>query len=217
MVVMKQRLNFWKDTGGYAVVEATILFPIILMSFAGLVLLSMYLPTRAVLQRETQYAATVLAVTQSDTWLDFDKDEMDYYWRDNNNPPSNVYAALLSAFFKGSGGDAESMVEKMETNNLVGSAGELSVQCKVNNYVIYKEIVVTATRTIPIPVNLEIIHFPKEIPITVSSTAVVQNGDEFVRNIDLAKDFVKYLDEEYGLGIDKLAEWVNKAWKFLGI
>lgn len=217
MAEMKQRMHFWKDTRGYAVVEATILFPIILMSFAGLVLLSMYLPTRAVLQRETQYAATVLATTQSDTWLDFDEDEMGYYWRDNNNPPSNVYTALFSAFFKGSGEDAESIVEQMEKINLVGSAGELSVQCKINNYVIYKEIIVTATREIPIPVNLEIIHFPKEIPITVSSTAVVQNGDEFVRNIDLAADFVEYLDEEYGLGIDKLAEWVSTAWKFLGI
>ena len=48
MAEMKQRMHFWKDTRGYAVVEATILFPIILMSFAGLVLLSMYLPTRAV-------------------------------------------------------------------------------------------------------------------------------------------------------------------------
>lgn len=217
MVVTKRWLDFWKDTKGYAVVEATILFPIILMSFAGLVLLSMYLPTRSVLQRETQYAATVLATTQSDTWLDFDKGDMNYYWRDNNNPPSNVYAALLSAFFKGSGGDAENIVENMETNNLTGSTGELTVQCQVNNYVIYKELVVTATRTIPIPVNLEIIRFPKEIPITVSSTAVVQNGDEFVRNIDLAADFVEYLDKEYGLGIDKLAQWVNQAWKFLGI
>lgn len=217
MVVTKRWLDFWKDTKGYAVVEATILFPIILMSFAGLVLLSMYLPTRSVLQRETQYAATVLATTQSDTWLDFDKGDMNYYWRDNNNPPSNVYAALLSAFFKGSNGDAENIVENMETNNLTGSTGELTVQCQVNNYVIYKELVVTATRTIPIPVNLEIIRFPKEIPITVSSTAVVQNGDEFVRNIDLAADFVEYLDKEYGLGIDKLAQWVNQAWKFLGI
>lgn len=217
MVVTRRRLDFWKDTKGYAVVEATILFPIILMSFAGLVLLSMYLPTRSVLQRETQYAATVLATTQSDTWLDFDKGDMNYYWRDNNNPPSNVYAALLSAFFKGSNGDAENIVENMETNNLTGSTGELTVQCQVNNYVIYKELVVTATRTIPIPVNLEIIRFPKEIPITVSSTAVVQNGDEFVRNIDLAADFVEYLDKEYGLGIDKLAQWVNQAWKFLGI
>lgn len=205
-----------KNTRGYAVVEATILFPIILMTFAGVVLLSMYLPTRAVLQRETQYAATALATPQSDTWLDFDKNRMTYYWRDKNNEPSNVYAALLSTFFKGDG-DAESIVKKLEENSVVSRVGELTVRCEINNFVVYKEIVVTATRTIPIPVNLSIINFPEEIPITVSSTAVVQNGDEFVRNIDIAKDFVQYLDEKYDLKIDDLAEWVNKAWKFLGI
>lgn len=216
MAVMKRWLSFWKDTNGYAVVEATILFPIILMSFAGLVLLSMYLPTRAVLQRETQYAATALATPQSDTWLDFDKARVTYYWRDKNNPPSNVYVALLSALFKGDG-DAESIVKKLEEHNLVSRVGELTVSCEINNYVVYKEIVVTATRTIPIPVNLSIINFPQEIPITVSSTAVVQNGDEFVRNVDLAKDFVQYLNEKYNLQIEKLAEWINKAWKFLGV
>lgn len=215
MAVMQKSL-LMKDTRGYAVVEATILFPIILMTFAGVVLLSMYLPTRAVLQRETQYAATALATLQSDTWLDFDKNRMTYYWRDKNNEPSNVYAALLSAFFKGDG-DAESIVKKLEENSLVSRVGELTVRCEINNFVVYKEIVVTATRTIPIPVNLSIINFPEEIPITVSSTAVVQNGDEFVRNIDIAKDFVQYLDEKYDLKIDDLAEWVNKAWKFLGI
>lgn len=65
--------------------------------------------------------------------------------------------------------------------------------------------------------NLEIINFPKEIPITVTSTAVVQNGDEFVRNIDLAADFVGYLEEKYNLDISGLTGWVNKVWKFLGI
>lgn len=220
---MKQRQSFMKNTDGYAVVEATILFPIILMAFAGLVLLSMYLPTRAVLQRETQYAATALATIQSDTWLDFDKGQLKYYWRDENNPPSNVYVALLSAFFKGDG-DAETIIEKMEGSNIVSNTGELTVSCKINNYVVYKEIVVTATRTIPIPVNLSIINFPQEIPIMVSSTAVVQNGDEFVRNIDIAKEFLEYIDEKFGSGdgsggglFSNLKSWVDKAWKFLGV
>lgn len=213
---MKERCGLARDTGGYAVVEATILFPIILMAFAGLVLLSMYLPTRAVLQRETQYAATALATVQSDTWLEFDKSRLEYYWLDGGHEPANVYVALISAFFKGDA-DAETIVENLEEHDLVGRVGDLTVSCGINNFVVYKEIVVTATRTIPIPVNLSIVNFPEEIPITVSSTAVVQNGEEFVRTIDIAKDFVEYLDKEYGLHIDELADWVNKAWKFLGV
>jgi hypothetical protein len=46
---------------------------------------------------------------------------------------------------------------------------------------------------------------------------VVQNGDEFVRNIDLAAQFVEYLAEEHNLSFDGLSNCLDKAWKFLGV
>ena len=39
--------DLWRDTEGYAVVEATFLFPIMIMIFAGVVLLAAYLPLRS--------------------------------------------------------------------------------------------------------------------------------------------------------------------------
>ena len=42
MAAAKRWTSFQEDTRGYAVVEATILFPIIIMIFTGLVLLAMY-------------------------------------------------------------------------------------------------------------------------------------------------------------------------------
>ena len=112
---MKQLKNLWKDKRGSAVVEATILFPIIFMIFAGLVLLSMYLPTRMVLQQATQYAATAMATEQSDTWLDFDERSMEYEWASNRLQLPNVYVALVQSFFKGNGeAQAETIVRKIE-------------------------------------------------------------------------------------------------------
>lgn len=76
------------------------------------------------------------------------------------------------------------------------------------------------TRTIPMPVDLSFVKFPKEIPITVTSTAVVQNGDEFVRNIDLIADFIGYLEEQYPGKFQFLNDFKNymdKAANFLGI
>lgn len=210
--------SIWKNTDAYAVVEATILFPIIMMIFAGIVLLSMYLPTRTVLQRATQYAATALATEQSDTWLQFDAEDMEYSWISSKKELPNVYVALIGSFFKGDTAEkAQTIVKNAENTGLVHRAGELTVECEIHNYVIYKEIVVTATRTIPMPVNLSFVEFPTEIPITVTSTAVVQNGDEFVRNIDIAADFLEYLNEKYDLQFDKLSKYVNQAWEFLGI
>ena len=121
-----QKRRFWEDANGYAVVEATILFPIILLAFAGLVLLSMYLPTRAVLQRETQYAATAMATTQSDTWLDYDSTRMEYYWRSSLGASDNVYAMMISRLCKGASEDkAETIVERLDEGTIAARVGEL--------------------------------------------------------------------------------------------
>ena len=218
---MKQLNRFWKNTRGDAVVEATILFPIIMMIFAALVLLSMYLPTRAVLQQATQYAATALATEQSDTWLYFDEEQMEYRWETDKGELSNVYVALIKSFFQGDvQQEAEAIVTNLESNSLVSKQGILSVDCQVVNYIFYKELSVTATKTIPMPVDLSFIHFPTEIPVTVTSTAIVQNGDEFVRNMDIAAEFLDYLSEEYkelDLVFTELKTWIDEAWRFLGV
>ena len=212
---MKKYTKFLADTKAYAVVEATILFPIIMMIFAGLVLLAMYLPTRAVLQQATQYAATALATEQSDTWLEYDTGAMKYNWTRN---PGNVYVDfLVSLFTRDLNSDAKTIVSKLEGKSLTSRTGKLSVECSAVNYVIYKEIIVTATRTIPVPVDLSFVKFTKEIPITVSSSAVVLNGDEFVRNLDLAAEFVEYLANKYNVDFSALTGAINKVFEIMGI
>lgn len=203
-------------------VEATILFPIIFMIFAGLMLMAMYLPTRALLQRATQYTATALATERSDTWLRCDPATGEYYWLKDRKDLGTVYGAAFGAL----GGNkrdeadaAEKLVENLESKGLVKVSGDLEVEYGVLNYIVYKEIIVTATKTIKMPVDLTFVGLKNEIPITVSSTAVVQNGDEFVRNIDLAVDLVTDLSEKYGLDetFGKIGEFLNKFNELLGI
>lgn len=225
---MKQR-TFWKDTRGDAVVEATILFPIIFMIFAGLMLMAVYLPTRALLQRATQYTATALATERSDTWLRCDPATGKYYWLENKDDLGTVYGTVFGAL-KGNNRDeasaADQLVRKIEGKDRKKdskiqeeAAKTLEVEYGVLNYIVYKEIIVTATKTIKMPVDLSFVGLKNEIPITVSSTAVVQNGDEFVRNIDLAVDLVSDLSEKYGLDktFGKVGEFLNKFNELLGI
>jgi len=190
--------SFIKNEKGDALVEAVIIFPIMIMIFAGLVLLAIYLPTRAALQHATQYAATALATERSDTWLFFDKDSMTYYRRPDRTLLTNVYVALFSG-----AGDVQTkgddIVTAVEGRAISSKAGALSVECHINNWIVYKEVVVTAVREFSTPVDLSLIGFPETIPVTVTSTAVIQNGDEFVRNMDLACDFVKFIAEKFGI------------------
>ena len=190
--------RFIRDAGGDAVVEATILFPIMTMIFAGLVLLSIFLPAQSVLQRATQYTATAIATEISDTWLFYDQSNMSYYWETNKNRLTNVYADLFTSR-SGVQSKGEVITRNIESRSISSKAGQLSVVCYEDNKIIYREIVVTASREFPMPVDLSLIGFPKTITITATSTVAVQNANEFVWNIDLASDFAVYIIEKYEL------------------
>lgn len=219
---MAQR-NLRENDQGSAVVEATILFPIMMMIFAGLVLLAMYLPTRANLQRATQYAATAISVQESDSWLFFDETAMDYQWETDRNALTNVYVQFFGSLIETQRerGEKESLakaiVKDFIDNGFILNGGEPDVTCVVRNYVIYKEVAVTATHTIQLPVDLTFVGLARDIPITVTSTAIVLDGDGFLRNVDMTTDFVDYLNKKYNLGLDKLGESLNKVWDFMGI
>ena len=215
------------NTSGAAVVEAAILFPIIFMILAALVMLSMYLPQRAILQRATQYTATAISTARSDTWIDYDGDKFI-----TPTKPDNVYASFMKAFASGNeAGIAEKSVKRLEQkftilNTLDGydysaqfADKGLTVTYDVMNLIIYKEVIVTATRRIPMPVDLSFVGFSKTMDITVSSIAVVQNGDEFVRNIDIVVDFVGYLDKKYHFSdkFEKIFDAMHEVEDFLGI
>ena len=201
---MAKCTNFVEDVTGFVVVEATIILPIIFAIFAALVLMSIYLPTRAALQRSTQFAATALATEKSDAWLFFDVNVLAFRWENDKSNLNNVYVELLSSVSCGNheSAKAEVIVSKMEDGGLSAKNGVLTVEYGVVNKVIYQEIIVSASRTLPVPEvlsSIRILGLPTQIPISVTSTAVVCNGDEFVRNIDLGVDFVAYAMEKYEL------------------
>jgi len=198
MAALFRSTRIMKDSSGDAVVEAVILFPIMIMIFAALVLLAIYLPTRGALQRATQYAATAISTDSSDTWLYFDKESLTFKWETGKDRLENVYVALFSGISDVQS-RGEEIVSRVEGRSLNSKAGVLTVDSLVINKIVYKEVVVTATREYTVPVDLSFISMPRTIRVTATSTAVVQNGDEFVRTIDMADDFVKFITEKFGL------------------
>ena len=188
-----------RNTKGDAAVEATILFPVMIMIFAALVLLSIYLPAQAALQRATQQAATALATESSDTWLFFDEGHMTYYRQTDKKQLANVYVDLFAGTGD-TGSKGEVIVTGSENQNISSKAGRLTVdECRIINRLLYKEVIVTATREFQIPVDLSFIGFPESVSITATSVAVVQNGDEFIRNVDIAGVFADFITEKYNL------------------
>jgi len=220
--MLKKLRNFIKDDKGDAVIEAAILFPVIVMIFAALVLLAVYLPTRALLQQGTQYAATAIATECSDTWLRHDAEDMEYYFEDDKSVLGSVYGSVLGGL-TGTKRDDANNADMMVNNILDGSIMKLSEDAEVSfgvlNFVVYKEVVITATCRIPMPVDLSFVGFPTELPITVTSSAVVQNGDEFIRSMDIAVDITHYLSEKYNLDetFKGVSDFLGKFKELIGL
>lgn len=205
------------DTKGDAVVEATILFPVMIMIFAALVLLAIYLPARAALQRATQYAAVALAAEASDTWLFFSEGSMAYHRENDIRRLRNVYVELFTKD-ESIPAKGEAIVIEVESRSISSRTGQLTVESGIFNRIIYKEAVVTATREFPMPVDLSFIGFPITIAVTATSTAVVQNADEFIRNVDMAGDFIGFIADRYNLHsvMDAISSFGNRVTGILG-
>ena len=205
---------------GFAVVEATFVFPIMFMVFFALVLLALYLPQRAMLQRATQFAATAIATEMSDTWVYYSEETPGRYATHGalRSGKGGVYVTLFNSVFGSGPNGAKTIVENIDNaeNIPMIANGDLLVECRFVNYVVYKEVIVTAKRTIStIPIGLSIIQFPNTIELEVSSTAVVQNADEFIRNVDLAVDFVDWVRKKYP-AVDNIFTEVQKVGSKIG-
>jgi len=195
---MSQIKCFIEDTNGDAVVvQAAIIFPIIIMVFFAIVMLSLFIPQQTILREAAQVTAVSIATERSDTWVSFDA---------HANPQrvasvGNVYIdTIRGAFSQGDDGvRAENMARNLTRRGFVNVPGNIEVEYHFINFVIYQEVVVTLTQTIPIPINLSFIGFPTELVMAQEARAVVQNGDEFVRTIDLAADLATWLDNKFGI------------------
>ena len=205
-----------KNTDGDAVVEATILFPIMTMIFAALVLLAIFLPAQAVLQRATQFAATALATERSDTWLFFDDSSLSFTWETDRSRLKNVYVNLFSN--ENIADRGESITRAVEGRSISSKEGELTVSAYVENKLLYKEVVVVASREYPMPVDLSFVGFPKTITVRATSSAMAQNASDFVRNIDMASDFATFIADRYELNnvTDAISSFGSKVAPLLG-
>ena len=201
-------------SGGFAIIEATPVFPTMFMVFLCLILVAIYLPQRAMLQRATQLAATAIAAEMGDTWVNYDSETLSYrrYSSFGQLPGfKKVYTGLFNSNTSEMASKALAVVRKADAaeNLPLIANGELTVKCDIVNYLIYKEIVVTSTRVITVPVNFAFIRFPEVIELSVTAKATVKDGDGFVRNVDMGVSFLAWLQYYFGTGLEKVQSAFN--------
>ncbi|MBQ5320068.1 MAG: hypothetical protein J6K17_13335 [Oscillospiraceae bacterium] len=214
-------MKIMKNEKGYMIVEATIIYPVVLLCTIALLLVSLYLYERANVQASAEIALTYCKNQMTDTYVSFDAENM--YGEDSNS------ASTLSRFntanvFRVFSVDAEGTEKRFKElfHKVYGhesfSNGSLEItEFKISGALFYKTIDVTIVDKINIPINLSMIGIDDDsIIYTIKLKTAVNDSDQFIRDFDIAKEFVLFLveksklDDKIKVVTDKFVGFYNK-------
>lgn len=183
-----------KEEKGTAIVEATLLLPFCMIMIIALFYAAIFMCQKANLQANVQNALVYYKNINTDTYIEA-KSSMDFgggtgtieaagsqYGEPGYRFPYRFLTMKLDK------SPFESFFRSMYKYMFFDDGGNIEFKPEMINYIIYKEISVTATQTVKPAINLAMVGAGNEIEIVVTGKAVVSDGDDFIRNIDFAVD-----------------------------
>lgn len=216
-----------KETG-MVIVEATIILPIAILSMILLLYLSLILFQKANLQAGLEttlvYYKNSLRdtfVTQNDE-LEFDKSDSEEWIAAGNSyvaeEPLNPYRGIFGV--SGSIEDEEDFRKYFDS--VAGGMlfdDDIQFEIDYSNYVVYKQIKVSAVQNIKLPINFSILGIGDTFPITAAAKVNVVDHDGLIRDADYAIDLIEDTKiGEYARDFgSKIAELYNKMKTKLGV
>ena len=206
-----------KSEEGLAIVEATILLPFCMVIVIALFYAAIFLCQKANLQANLQNTLIYYKNTYSDSYVTVEKD-MKYTVNDTNiagtgsgySDPKYLFPYRFF-FMKFNSDEFSTFFKDMCGYMFFDDGSNVMVTVDKHNYVVYKSIEAKATQTIVPAINLAMVGGTNEMVIEVTGTAVVSDGDEFIRDVDFAIDIIE--DTELGEWarevVDKVTEFYN--------
>jgi len=199
------KLGSKKEYGGIEV-EAVFIMPIAILSTILLLYLSLFMFQRANLQAglETaliyyKNAITDAHVTQNEE-VSYVKTETSSLASGNSyaaDEPLNPYRGLITL-----GLNREMENEEAFTKYFKSVAGgmlfddDLVLDVKFTNYVLFKQMTVTATQTVESPISFEILGVDNTYEISATCMVNLVDHDDMIRNVDFVIDVVE--DTKFG-------------------
>lgn len=188
-----------KKERGAVEVEATVILPIAILSVILLLYLSLYMYQRANLQACLETTLVYFKNIATDNYIS--KEEKLTLVESGNtvmagatsyaaNAPLNPYEKLF--------GDVNDLGNQESFETFFYSiAGDmlfdenLTLAIDYSNYVIFKQLEVTATQTIDAPIDFRILGVPNQYMISATARVNVVDHDDMIRNVDYAIDIVE--------------------------
>lgn len=203
---------------GYVEVEAAILLPLAVLSVLLLLYLSLFLFQRANLQAALETAVVYYKNTVTDSYVT--KNETAEYTRDGESyiGKGNSYSAKepLSPY-RGMFGDGNNLNSASDFETYFRSiAGDmlwednLTLTIDYTNYVLLKQLEVTAVQTVDAPIDFSAIGADNQYVISAAARVAVVDHDGIIRDADYAIGLVE--DTKLGEIAGDLASKVSSAY-----
>lgn len=202
--------NNRKNERGTAMVEATLMLPFCMVFIIGLLYASLYLCQKANIQANLEIALLYYKAAESDTYveartqMDYDGTGLEAVGSNYGSPAyKNPYRFFLMNFKKS---QYESFFRSICGHMFFAKEdmGNITITAERHNYVFYKTIEATATQSIVPPINLSMVGGPDTMDIKVTGTIVVNDSEDFIRNVDFAIDMLE--DTAVGKFVGSLGE-----------
>lgn len=209
---------------GAVEVEATFLFPIMILCIFLLLYLSLFLYQRANLQATLETSLLYYKNILTDTFvskneeLAYQMDEGAYIGYANSYSaaaPLNPYRWVDGEYINVH--DFTTYFSSVAENMLFSE--NIEIKYDYSNYFLLKEIVVTVEQVMEIPINLEFLGIGNEYTISATGRMVAVDHEDTIRNIDYVISIVE--DTQVGDFIKnisaKVQEYYGKFKEFLGL
>jgi len=208
---MKKIIN----ENGVVIVEASIVFPIVLFVVLLMIYMGNVYYQQAKLNSIVDIAAIKGAAYCADPMLDDIEASGSVPTKYNDIQP---YRYLFGV------SDVETKMQKYISeqyksagDGFFGSMAPLSIKCEANfnNSVIMYSFTVEATYDIKVPLRFMGTEAPKMVSLSAKATAPVNDNAEFINNIDMALDYYESsgLSQKVSAAADKIKGFFNKFGK----
>lgn len=205
------------DENGLAVVEATILLPFCMIMVIAIFYAAIFMCQKANLQANLENTLLYYKNTYSDTYVAA-KGQMAY------QKSGEVQAANGSSFeepvekfpyrffgMKFNSAAFESFFRSMCGNMFFDTGSNVKVHSDKHNYIIYKTLTAKVSQQVKPAVSLAMVGGPRTMEIEATGTVVINDGDDFIRNVD----FIIDVTSKTAFG-QKVSEMVGKVTDLYG-
>lgn len=203
---------FEDESGAAAIIEYTIVFPIVMAIICILIFTGFAMLDKAALESEVERTALYVSKVVADpnyediTTRSAASNEIDSIAVGADSITTHPYRYLFGASADTGAAEQTARAQIMKSQLLHND--DVRVEVRVNQGV-FNKVTVTATEGFEMPTFLKSLNMPNLLTIEVTATQYVNEPAEFIRNADLAIDIVEDVGEKTGI-TDKLHDLSSK-------